>query len=73
MDYIICCSIDGLDEEQSKMLKEMGLIDKHAYSMIGVKDLGFTRICQIRNPWGSFEWNGDWGDNSDLWTDDIKE
>ena len=21
----------------------------------------------MRNPWGKFEWNGDWGDNSDKW------
>ena len=23
---------------------------------------------QLRNPWGSFEWKGDWGDGSDMWT-----
>jgi calpain-15 len=27
----------------------------------------------LRNPWGAFEWQGDWGDESDLWTPQIME
>jgi hypothetical protein len=72
-DYIICCSTDSMDEEQAKAFKATGLIAGHAYSMIAVAEFDDVKICQIRNPWGSFEWNGDWGDNSHLWTDEIKE
>ena len=25
----------------------------------------------IRNPWGGFEWDGDWSDNSDKWTEEM--
>ena len=28
---------------------------------------------QLRNPWGKFEWSGNWGDNSDCWTSDLKK
>ncbi|EGD72048.1 hypothetical protein PTSG_00064 [Salpingoeca rosetta] len=31
---------------------------------------GHRLVC-LRNPWGEFEWKGDWSDNSSLWTDDI--
>lgn len=30
------------------------------------------RLYQLRNPWGDFEWKGDWGDDSDCWTDESK-
>ena len=30
-------------------------------------------LVLLRNPWGSFEWKGDWSDASDLWTDELKE
>ena len=28
---------------------------------------------KLRNPWGSFEWKGDWSDNSDCWTPELKQ
>jgi len=28
---------------------------------------------EIRNPWAEFEWKGDYSDDSDLWTDELKE
>ena len=31
------------------------------------------QIVQVRNPWGSFEWKGDWSDKSDMWTDELRK
>ena len=51
----------------------MGIISGHAYSLLGAltvteADGKQTRIVNLRNPWGSFEWKGDWSDESDKWT-----
>ena len=27
----------------------------------------------MRNPWGNFEWQGDWSDNSPLWTEEMRK
>lgn len=27
---------------------------------------------QLRNPWGSTEWTGEWSDGSSLWNDETK-
>ena len=44
-----------------------------AYSIIQVKEAKGHRLLNIRNPWGNFEWFGDWSDHSKLWTKDIIE
>jgi len=50
-----------------------GLVSGHAYSVIQVKEGQGVKLLNIRNPWGQFEWNGDWSDHSDLWTDEMIE
>ena len=70
-----------LSKSQVKDMKEyketLGLIASHAYSVLGAVDivhptLGEVCLVKIRNPWGSYEWKGDWSDKSELWTGDIR-
>lgn len=50
-----------------------GLAMTHAYTLIGSAVLSDgTRLIQMRNPWGSEGWFGDWSDESDKWTDAFK-
>ena len=44
----------------------------HAYTLLTAKETsdGHKLVC-LRNPWGNFEWQGDWSDHSDLWTPAI--
>jgi calpain-15 len=54
-----------------------GIIAGHAYSIIDVKAcrqaMGsqVIRLMKLRNPWGAFEWKGDWSDNSPKWNDNL--
>ena len=50
----------------------------HAYTLLGVKKVNdkngnTVNLVKVRNPWGSGEWNGDWSDHSNLWTDELKK
>jgi hypothetical protein len=38
-----------------------------------VKESRGNQLINIRNPWGQFEWDGDWSDKSPLWTPEIIE
>ena len=68
----------GQKDSDKAALKELGLVTEHSYGIIQAAEVVGSngqkaRICKLRNPWGKFEWNGDWGDSSDLWTDDLKQ
>ena len=52
----------------------VGLLTGHAYSilkMIVTKD--GKQFVQVRNPWGSHEWNGPYSDKSPMWTPELKK
>ena len=41
----------------------MGLVGGHAYSLIHTYVLSNgVRLVMVRNPWGSYEWTGAYGD-----------
>lgn len=77
-NFIMSCSTAGEDhftESGGKPVNNIGLVPGHAYTLISVvktKREGH-RLCQIRNPWGNFEWTGDWSDNSPLWTPALRK
>lgn len=52
-----------------------GLVSQHAYAVIAAKEVntkkGKEQLLMIRNPWGGQEWNGDWSDDSPLWTPEL--
>lgn len=53
-----------------------GIVYGHEYTLLDVlevDDNGSTkRLYKIRNPWGKYEWNGDWSDSSSKWTRNLK-
>ncbi len=43
-------------------LPGLGVRQKHAYALVDVQELRGYRLVRVRNPWGSEEWQGPWGD-----------
>jgi calpain-15 len=78
-NFPMCTAVSSQmeDEVSTGDVKKAGLVDGHAYSLIGAKEIkdkaGKTvRLCLVRNPWGKKEWSGDWSDGSSLWDDVTK-
>ncbi len=74
--FLIAASA-GTSKESKEVLERLGLICNHSYGVLDVREVksrGETeRLIKIRNPWGDFEWNGDWGDSSELWTPELEK
>ena len=30
-----------------------------------------VKVVQLRNPWGTFEWKGEWNDEDERWTPEL--
>ena len=52
---------------------DLGVVLGHAYSILDARDVpGGHQLVKLRNPWGSFEWKGDWSDKSNRWTPRLR-
>jgi hypothetical protein len=67
LKYIICTNTQGEVAEMT------GLVKGHAYTIISAYEYENIRLLKLRNPWGSFEWTGDYSDKSELWTDQLRK
>jgi hypothetical protein len=70
---ILACGSKGVDRtrEEGRGALKGSIVGGHAYSVLGVYEPMLTtnkvRLVKLRNPWGSFEWDGEWFDNSPHW------
>jgi len=66
----------GTTADQGVDYDSLGLVPGHAYSLVGgteqIVDGKTIRLVKLRNPWGEQEWNGDWSDSSNKWTDQLR-
>ena len=44
-----------------------GIVQGHAYSILRVRKVERSRMVQLRNPWGGFEWPGAWSARTPQW------
>lgn len=70
--FTLIASSLGEGEEEN----EDGIISGHAYSVISIHEFShegeIIKLLKLRNPWGSGEWQGDWSDNSEKWTAELR-
>lgn len=60
-------SITVADNQDMEAELPSGLVVGHAYGVTDVRVIHKLAMIRLRNPWGSKEWNGAWGDNSPEW------
>ncbi|KAK3244065.1 hypothetical protein CYMTET_46313 [Cymbomonas tetramitiformis] len=72
---LMCASCGHVEGVPEHAYEAAGLLSSHAYSILGVHSVGggAHRLLRLRNPWGRFEWRGDWSDQSSRWTRQLKE
>ncbi|CAG9320530.1 unnamed protein product [Blepharisma stoltei] len=63
--YCLVAATSGEIDENS------GMVSGHYYSIRDVVEVHGNYLLQLRNPWGSFEWQGAWSDNSREWTPEM--
>lgn len=45
------------------------IVPGHAYSILNCGEYGGQKLIRLRNPWGTFEWDGDWSNKSTKWNE----
>lgn len=65
-------------ESQTKTLLKKGILYLQSYSLLDIavvknREGNEVRLIKLRNPFGNYEWEGDWGDESKCWTEEAKK
>eukprot|EP00435_Cladocopium_sp_Y103_P034306 s1939_g8.t2 len=64
--FLIACSMRAKHGQDH--LREDGLVEAHAYSLLHAVDVEGQRLVFLRNPWGNDKrWNGRWCDGDEAW------
>ncbi|PAV70775.1 hypothetical protein WR25_05407 [Diploscapter pachys] len=72
--FIMGCSCgSGRRHADENAYKSKGLLTRHAYSILDVRQEGQNRLVHIRNPWGSHVWTGDWSDRWPGWPPNLRQ
>ena len=53
--------------------EEGSLLPSHSYTVLDICETKSAKLFKIRNIWGAFEWDGDWSNNSPLWTAELRK
>jgi calpain-15 len=75
LKYIICTSSKSNKDKTDSIDKTLGISWNHAYSILGVYELGEDpdyRILKLRNPWGTGGWTKSWNSKDPRWTPELK-
>lgn len=88
MEFVMTAGSDNLSGGSDAYIAKIGICGSHAYSLLAVYQLAFDgesytrveageeythRVVKLRNPWGQGEWKGEWSDEDEKWTPDLKE
>lgn len=74
--YILCTSTKSHPSKGDSIDKEIGISWNHAYSILGVYDLGSDpdyKVLKLRNPWATGEWTKCWNAKDTRWTPELKD
>lgn len=66
-----------LGTSKNEIIEQYGLTASHAYTLLKIYELKINKriekVVKLRNPYGNYEFNGRWSDNSKVWTEDLKK
>lgn len=71
--YAIAASCGRSDITDDNVFTQRGLLPRHAYSILNVKEINSHQLVQLRNPWGRYTWLGDWSESSSKWTPELRK
>ncbi|KAM3137969.1 hypothetical protein pb186bvf_009864 [Paramecium bursaria] len=76
-NYILTASSEN-DVSGKEVQKNSGIVSNHCYAILDAREvvdsMGLNdKIYKIRNPWGRKEWQGNWSDQSNKWTPQLRQ